>query len=339
MYVPGYDSNNVIRFDPRTGATSVAIASRQGGISRPRGLLLSKDREFFFLVAEQSGQVMKWKIADGTLTELARGFPVASMAAYAPDGNLLIATSNSIAKIDPSTGARLGTLVTAGSGGLSGSTFIAVVPTSLPAVDRSQIGTQYWVIGDAPVNGRVLDLPNVYTGTGTSFGDGLKFSELSIKRWGSVRIEWLSCTRARFSWRSTGTNTANFGDGEYEITRFFANENDSRCAAANLDAPDKSWIAGSWWGGDSRSGEGLFLDRRQDGFERRAGRITRTGVLESATQTSDAILSEGAARINRSVDGTRRRIRLESGVNRLGRKALGAVPIGRAALLTHRCRA
>jgi hypothetical protein len=265
LYVPGYDSNNVIRFDPRTGATSVAITTRQGGISRPRGLLLSKDREYFFLVTEQSGQVMKWKIADGTLTELARGFPVATMAAYAPDGNLLVATSNSVAKIDPNTGARLGTLVTTGSGGLSGSTFIAVVPTSLPAVDRSQIGTQYWVVGDAPLNGRVLDLPNVYTGTGTSFGDGLKFSELSIKRWGSVRIEWLSCTRARFSWRSTGTNTANFGDGEYEITRFFANENDARCTSAGIDAADKSWLAGNWWGGDSRSGEGLFLDRRQDG--------------------------------------------------------------------------
>ena len=83
-----------------------------------------------------------------------------------------------------------------------------------PRWTGTQIGTQYWVVGDAPLTGRVLDLPNVYTGTGTSFGDGLKFSELTIKRWGSVRIEWLSCTRARFSWRSTGANTANFGDGE-----------------------------------------------------------------------------------------------------------------------------
>lgn len=265
LYVPGYNSHNVIRFDPRSNTTSVAIPARQGGISRPRGLLLSKDREYFFLVTEQSGQVMKWRFSDGSLTELARGFPVATMAAYAPDGNLLVATSDSVVKIDPATGARLGTLVSAGSGGLSGSTFIAVVPISLPSVDQTQIGTQFWVVGDAPLNGRVLDLPNVYTGTGTSFGDGLKFSELSIKRWGSARIEWLSCTRARFSWQSTGTNTANFGDGEYEITRFFANENDARCTATGVDGTDKSWIAGHWWGGDARSGEGLFLDRRQDG--------------------------------------------------------------------------
>lgn len=265
LYVPGYNSNNVIRFDPRTGATSVAIPSRQGGIVRPRGLLLSADREHLFLVTEQSGQVMKWRVSTGTLTELARGFPVATQAAYAPDGNLLVATRDSVVKIDPTTGARISTLVAEGAGGLAGSTFIAVVPIAATGPDRSQIGSQYWIVGDAPINGRVLDLPNVYASTGTGFGDALKFSELTVKRWGSVRIEWLSCTRARFSWRSTGANTANFGDGEYEVTRLFSNENDARCTAAGIDAADKSWLVGNWWGGDARAGEGIFLDRRQDG--------------------------------------------------------------------------
>ena len=80
-----------------------------------------------------------------------------------------------------------------------------------------------------------------------------------------MRIELLSCTRAKFSWNSSGADSANFGVGEYELQRNFANENDARCTQTGLDDADKSWIAGQWWGGDARSGEGVFLDRRSDG--------------------------------------------------------------------------
>ena len=96
------------------------------------------------------------------------------------------------------------------SGGLSGPTFIAVIAAAAPiAVDAAQIGSQYWVVGDSKMNGRVLDIASVYSATGTGFGANLKFSELAVKRWGSVRIELLSCTRAKFSWNSVGDDTAN----------------------------------------------------------------------------------------------------------------------------------
>ncbi len=266
LYVPGYDSHSVIKYDPRTNLTSVAVAARAGGISRPRGLLLNTERTHFFLVTEGSGQIMRYRISDGELTEFKRGLSVSTMAAYAPDGKLLVVSHDGVQRLDPVTGASLGTLVTAGAGGLSAPTFIAVIPVGATStVDAAQIGSQYWVVGDAKMNGRILDLTNVYSATGTGFGANLKFSELAVKRWGSVRIELLSCTRARFSWNSTGSDTASFGSGEYELQRYFANEGDARCAQTGVDDADKSWISGQWWGGDSRSGEGVFLDRRADG--------------------------------------------------------------------------
>ena len=91
------------------------------------------------------------------------------------------------------------------------------------------------------------------------------FADLAVKRWGSVRIELTSCTEATFAWDSTGPNSAGFGAGSYPVYRFFENEDTARCRAQGIDHADKSWVNGQWWGGDARSGEGWFLDRRSDG--------------------------------------------------------------------------
>jgi hypothetical protein len=32
-----------------------------------------------------------------------------------------------------------------------------------------------------------------------------------------------------------------------------------------VDAADKSWVNGQWWGRDARAGEGWFIDRAADG--------------------------------------------------------------------------
>jgi hypothetical protein len=151
-------------------------------------------------------------------------------------------------------------------GGVNGLTFVQVIASPVSgAVDATQIGSQYWVVGDAVFNGRVLELNALVSATGTAFGPNLRFSELAIKRWGSARIELTACDRASFSWSSTGADSANFGNGGYPIERYFANESLARCTQQGLDAADKSWVNGQWWGGNARSGEGLFLHRRSDG--------------------------------------------------------------------------
>ena len=82
--------------------------------------------------------------------------------------------------------------------------------------------------GDAAFNGRVLELPQVFSATGAEFGPDLRFSDLAVKRWGSVRIEFTACDRATFTWGSTGTDSARFGDGGYPLQRIFNNESTAR---------------------------------------------------------------------------------------------------------------
>jgi len=121
------------------------------------------------------------------------------------------------------------------------------------------------VVGDAAFANRVLQIDSVFSATGTGFGPNLHFAELAVKRWGSIRVELTSCNEALFSWDSTGPTSAGFGAGSYPVYRFFENEDTARCRAQGLDAADKSWVNGQWWGKEARSGEGWFLDRGADG--------------------------------------------------------------------------
>ena len=127
------------------------------------------------------------------------------------------------------------------------------------------MGTQYWVVGDARLEGRTLRLDNVYSATGPGFGPALDPSRVAVKRWGSARFDLVSCPEANFSWDSTGADSAGFGSGSYPVYRYFENEDTARCRAQGLDAADRSWVNGQWWGREARSGEGLFLDRAADG--------------------------------------------------------------------------
>ena len=261
LYIPSYDTHSVVRFDPRTGATSVAVPARTAGLARTRGLLAARDNVHMFITSEGSGAVLRWHLASGAVTAMTTGLVQPTGIDYAPDGNLLVSHAGGVVRIDPATGANLGTFVAPGTGGLSGQVFLAV----LPVADTRQVGSQFWVVGDAAFQGRVLELPQVFSATGAQFGPGLRFSDLAVKRWGSMRLELVSCTEARFSWTSSGAGSAGFGDGAYDVFRYFENEATARCRAQGVDAADKSWVNGQWWGRDARSGEGLFIDRAADG--------------------------------------------------------------------------
>jgi streptogramin lyase len=264
LYVPGYDSSSVVRWDPRTGQTSVAVPAGTAGLAATRGLLPARDGQHMFITSENSGAVLKWNLASGAVSAFAAGLSRPTGIDYAPDGALLVSDGNAVVKLNADTGARLSTFIPAGSGGISAQVFVAVIPKA-GAVDASQVGTQFWVVGDAVFDGRTLRLDNLLTATGTAFGPGLDFRQLAVKRWGSARIELVSCTEATFSWDSTGANSAGFGAGSYPVYRYFENEDTARCRAQGVDAADKSWVNGQWWGRDSRSGEGWFLDRAADG--------------------------------------------------------------------------
>ena len=64
--------------------------------------------------------------------------------------------------------------------------------------------------------------------------------------------------------------------------------------------------------------EAALLDGGQRAFQRGPGRVAGAGVLESAAQTADAVLSKGAAGVDRGVDRAGRRVGPVAGVDGLG---------------------
>jgi hypothetical protein len=187
--------------------------------------------------------------------------------AYAADGSLLVTGfgGDRVERIDAHTGARLDTLVNANAGGLSGATFLAVLPTpdaepEPPVLDIAQIGTQYWLTGAGMPQGTRLEL-ELFSTTGTAFGADFDTSELADKRWGALRIDFSGCDSGEFSWTSRSSDSAGFGDGGYALQRVAATPASQRCLAEGFaNSTDAQWMAGTWFGGAARSGEGLFLD-------------------------------------------------------------------------------
>ena len=134
------------------------------------------------------------------------------------------------------------------------------------SVDTAQVGTQYWIVGVGRMNGRVLEIADVVSATGTRFGDAFRPSEVVRKRWGSVRIEFTGCRAGQFSWNATGDNSAGFGSGQYAVSPLVPTAFTTQCEAvpfAQVQGTD--WINGSWWGGAPRDGEGFFLTQAPDG--------------------------------------------------------------------------
>jgi len=268
LYVPGYDSDNVVRYDPASGAVAAIVPSGSNGLNETRGILFRPDGLSFLVTGEGSGQVLEFRTSDGAFQrQLLSGLNRPTGIAFHPDGSLLVLDGGATVKFDAATGARKSQLVAAGAGGLDGAVFLSVIPNpAATGVDASQIGTQYWLVGASTLVGKRIDMNEVVSATGARFGAAFAPGDVVRKLWGSLSIEFTSCTEGTLSWDSTGENSAGFGTGSYAITRLMPNEISAKCQADGFAQPtDPNWFVGSWWGGSARSGEGLQIDRRSDG--------------------------------------------------------------------------
>jgi hypothetical protein len=265
LYIPGYDTHNVLRHDPATGQNSVIVAAGAGGLRNSRGILFRPDGNTFLVSSEGSGQVLEYRRADGGLVrQFASGLARPTGMLFHMDGSLLVVTNLGVVRLDPDTGVRRDTLVAAGSGGLSGPTFGMLLPKSA-SLDRSQVGTQYWLTGPGRLAGRKLQVDALYSATGTAFGAAFHPQDVVAKRWGALEIEFTGCSSATLTWMSTGNDTANFGNGGFALSRFLPGPGTRRCEQAGFAAsPAADWMSGTWSGGAARSGEGFVLDYIDD---------------------------------------------------------------------------
>ena len=175
LYIPGYDSNNVVSYDPTSGEVAVAIPANAQDVAGSRGLLVAKDNQHLWFTAELSGQLFKFNVATKALTLVTRDLTRPTGIAYAPDGTLLVVSSGAVIRVDPATGARLGTLVPAGSGGLSMPTYLAVVgpravATAVDVIEYFNISlNKYFITGRQSEQVALDGSPAAFRRTGARF--------------------------------------------------------------------------------------------------------------------------------------------------------------------------
>ena len=124
----------MIRHDPRTGATTVAVPSRTAGLGHTRGILPERGGASLLITGEGSNQLLRFDLATGGVTVLNASLEQPTGLDYAPDGDLLVVEIDKVSRLDAATGARKGVFVTAGSGGLSSGTYAAVIAFAAPPV-------------------------------------------------------------------------------------------------------------------------------------------------------------------------------------------------------------
>jgi sugar lactone lactonase YvrE len=269
LYVPGYDSHSVVRHDPATGTTSAFIAARAGGLFNARGILFEPSGETVLVSSEGNGKILRYAASDGRfLAEVASGLQSPTGMAFDRDGTLLVANTAGVTRVDASNGAVLGVLASASAGSIGGPTYVTVLARGdTTPVDTAQIGSQYWIAGAGPMTGKVIEIQDMASSVGAAFGQDFDPAGVIRKRWGSARITFTSCTAGQFSWDSTGAASAGFGQGSYPLQRLLPSAATRRCEEAGFDAiDDRDWVAGSWYGGPARDGEGLMLDLNADGI-------------------------------------------------------------------------
>jgi len=128
LYVPGYDSSSVARVDLDTADVHADfIESGTGGLFETRGIV---DEGATILVGgEGSGAVYRFDADTGALVgTLITGLSRPTGLALDTDGSVLVLSGNRVRRFDPTTGALLGIVAYGVDGGISGGTFVALVP-------------------------------------------------------------------------------------------------------------------------------------------------------------------------------------------------------------------
>ncbi|TDR48445.1 hypothetical protein DFR29_10165 [Tahibacter aquaticus] len=274
LLIPGYDSNNVVGFNLATRSYRQLVAPRADGLRATRGLLLSLDATKLYVTGERSNQILRYNYPSGTLDKvISTSINTPTGIAWFDPTTLLVAGSGSmgsgVLKIDAETGEEKSLFIRVGAGGLSGPTYIAVVLSGLdpdPQPNARVLGSQYWVTALGRLSGTTVDM-EAHTAVGGSFGEDFDPSFVTKPRWGSISLNFLSCTEAEMRWTSTGEDSGNFGSGGYRIQRNLSNPQVAACQRTGIaGTPDSSWLQGAWYGGPSRDGEGFVLDTDGNGL-------------------------------------------------------------------------
>ena len=99
LYVPGYDSHTVVRFDPATGVTTPFINGSASALFELRGILFEPNGTTVLVSGEGSGEVQRFNASTGSfIAKLVIDLDRPTGLAYGSDGSLLVAHSTGVSK-------------------------------------------------------------------------------------------------------------------------------------------------------------------------------------------------------------------------------------------------
>ena len=142
LYIPGWFSNRVHRYDGTTGASTGTFIS---SIGRPRTLVFREGTGTLLVTSWLNNRVEEFNAASGAFVSIFSSLGTNARPtgmAYGPDGNIYVASDNlnQVWQLDAASGAILDVIVPGGSGGLAGATYVSFWSPSLPVPAASTWG-------------------------------------------------------------------------------------------------------------------------------------------------------------------------------------------------------
>ena len=96
--------------------------------------------------------------------------------------------------------------------------------------------------------------------SGGVFGPDFDPANVETPLWGSIVIDFTSCSTAQLSY-AAADSSKQFGAGGYSMIRVAPNAGQRSCEATGFGmSEDASWASGAWFGGAERAGEGVLID-------------------------------------------------------------------------------
>ncbi len=259
LYVPGYDSDSILRVDPNSSSTNQFVPSGAFSLDRPRSLLFLSDR--ILVTAWGNQAIWSFSLNGQFLEAVVSGFPgAAGMIMDGPDHILVTSDTLSTVRRYRLSDFSFETLVPSRSGGLAGATFVYRIQKKRTVQAISGM-RQAWLSGVGTITNNQL-LVEEFTTTGGQFGDAFNPEDIETVYWGEVLFEFDGCHTAMMSYASVlKVNDTDFGSGTYPIQRLAMNPGGVQCDQTGFaQMPDSSFMTGVYVGGAERIGEGFTID-------------------------------------------------------------------------------
>lgn len=128
LYVPSFWNDRVLRYDSSGAFVDEFISFREGNLRRPRDLVFR--RGHWYVASTTNNRILRFD-AQGNFVDLFATVGQPYCLAFHPvDHDLYVVslTANGVYRHDGDSGARIGTLVTSGSGGLAGAVYLYFLP-------------------------------------------------------------------------------------------------------------------------------------------------------------------------------------------------------------------